>query len=139
MAEQKINFCTGCGLCIYHDKPCPQKDDVEAIQQKMSAADLIVMATPVYFYSICAQLKMLIDRLCAYNEKMRGKPFGFIMTSEDGDPACMDRPLETFRGYLVCLKDVTERFVLRAAGVTHLGDAAKSPYMEEAYELGKSL
>ena len=139
VAEKKINYCTGCGLCSFHGKPCPQKDDAEAVQLKMLAADTIIMASPVYFYSICAQLKTLIDRSCPYYTKMQGKSFGFIMTSADDNPDCMERTLEDFRGYLDCLDDATELFALRAPGLTHANEAKESPYMAKAYELGKSL
>lgn len=139
VAEHKIHYCTGCGLCSFHGKPCPQRDDAAAIQAKMLAADVIIMASPVYFYSVCAQLKTLIDRSCPYYERMGGKAFGFVMTSADADPACMERTLEDFRGYLACLDDPTELFALRAAGLTHPNEAKTSPYMAEAYRLGAAL
>jgi len=50
--DKKINYCTGCGTCFQGDKPCPQKDDMAGILDKMIAADAIVMATPVYFYTM---------------------------------------------------------------------------------------
>ena len=139
VADRHIAYCTGCGLCSFQGKPCPLKDDVAEIQEKMLAADLIVMATPVYFYSVCAQLKTLIDRSCPYYERMGGKTFGFVMTSADDDPACMDRTLECFRGYLACLDDPKEAFALRAAGLTHPNEAKASPYFAEAYRLGRAL
>lgn len=139
LADYTVKYCTGCGLCSFHGKPCPIKDDAKAIQEQMLAADCIVMATPVYFYAICAQLKTLIDRSSPYYTQMTGKHFGFVMTSADDNPACMDRTLEDFRGYLDCLDDPRERFVLRGVGLTHPTEAKDSPYMEEAYAAGKGL
>ncbi len=139
LAEKRIGYCTGCGLCSFHGKPCPIRDDAAEIQRKMLAADVIVMATPVYFYSICAQMKTLIDRSSPYYGRMGGKTFGFVMTSADDDPACMDRTLEDFRGYLACLDAPREAFALRAAGLTHPDEAKASPYLAQARALGAAL
>ena len=65
LCDYKINYCTGCGLCSEFGKPCPQADDMAMILKKMIAADGLVMATPVYFYTMNAQMKTLIDRACA--------------------------------------------------------------------------
>ena len=61
LAGKKIGFCTACYTCE-KTGACPQKDDAAAIIEKMLAADVIVLATPVYFYTMSAQLKALIDR-----------------------------------------------------------------------------
>ena len=65
LKDKKINYCTGCGTCFNRDKSCPQKDDMTEILEKMVSADVIVMATPVYFYTMCGQMKTLIDRTCS--------------------------------------------------------------------------
>lgn len=49
LKDKTIHYCTGCGVCN-EGKPCPQKDDAPEIVRKMVAADVIVLATPVYFY-----------------------------------------------------------------------------------------
>ena len=71
LRDKKINYCTGCSTCSLHHKPCPQKDDATEIIDKMVAADVIVMATPVYFYTMSAQMKTLIDRSLHGNERQR--------------------------------------------------------------------
>lgn len=62
LKDKHINYCTGCGICSMYGKPCPQKDDAAEVIEKMIAADVIVMATPIYFYTMSAQMKTLIDR-----------------------------------------------------------------------------
>ena len=59
LKDKNINYCTGCGVCLNGEKSCPQKDDMGEVLEKMIAADVIVMATPVYFYTMCAQMKTL--------------------------------------------------------------------------------
>ena len=49
LKDKNINYCTGCSVCSMYGKPCPQKDDANEVVEKMIAADVIVMATPVYF------------------------------------------------------------------------------------------
>lgn len=83
MKDKKINYCTGCGTCLNEGKRCPQKDDMSEILEKMIAADVIVMATPVYFYTMCAQMKTLIDRTCSRYTEIRNKEFYFIVTAAD--------------------------------------------------------
>ena len=64
LRDKTIHYCTGCSTCSLYQKPCPQKDDAAEIIEKMVNADVIVMATPVYFYTMSAQMKTLIDRCC---------------------------------------------------------------------------
>ena len=56
LKDKKINYCQGCGACLNGEKSCPQKDDMGEVLEKMIAADVIVMATPVYFYTMCAHV-----------------------------------------------------------------------------------
>ncbi|MFZ4549700.1 MAG: flavodoxin family protein, partial [Bacteroidales bacterium] len=78
--DKNINYCTGCGTC-FDGKSCPQKDDMSGILEKMIAADVIVMATPVYFYTMCGQMKTLIDRTVARYTEITNKDFYFIATA----------------------------------------------------------
>ena len=71
LRDKTIHPCTGCGVCSQYKKPCPQKDDAAEIIGKMLAADVIVMATPVYFYAMSAQMKTLIDRCCGFTSSPR--------------------------------------------------------------------
>ena len=54
LADKNIGYCTGCGACYGGAGPCPQKDDAAGVIGKMVEADVIVMATPVYFYAMSA-------------------------------------------------------------------------------------
>ncbi|KEJ86396.1 hypothetical protein HMPREF1002_00593 [Porphyromonas sp. 31_2] len=75
LRDKTIHPCTGCGVCSQYKKPCPQKDDAAEIIGKMLAADVIVMATPVYFYAMSAQMKTLIDRCCGPYTEMKTRSF----------------------------------------------------------------
>ena len=70
--DKHIGYCRGCGVCNTTHK-CIQKDDMAEILNKMVEADVIVMGTPVYFYSMNGQMKTLIDRTVPRYEEISGK------------------------------------------------------------------
>lgn len=88
--DQKINYCRGCGVCNTTHR-CVQKDDMAAVLDKMVNADVIVMATPVYFYTMNGQMKTLIDRTVPRYEEISGKDFYFIVAAADGSHANMEK------------------------------------------------
>lgn len=125
--------------CAARDKkPCPQKDDAAEIIEKMLAADVIVMGTPVYFYAISAQMKTLIDRCCGPYTEMKNKDFYFIATAAEDDDAIMGRIVANFMGFLDCLENPTVKGRLFCGGVWHVGEIKGNPKLNEAYEMGKS-
>lgn len=136
--DKKIGYCTGCGNC-YSKRICSQKDDMTEVLEKMIAADVIVMATPVYFYSLNGQMKTLIDRCCARYTEISGKDFCFIMTAADGNKRSMERTLESFRGFTDCLDGAKEKGVIYGTGVWQKGDVIGKTVMDEAYRMGTSL
>ena len=73
VAEKKIGFCSACYYCRQSEGICAKKDDMADILQKMIDADVIVLASPVYFYSIDAQMKALIDRTLARWTEVKNK------------------------------------------------------------------
>lgn len=139
LKDKKINYCTGCSTCSLHGKPCPQRDDMAAILDKMLAADIIVMATPVYFYTMSAQMKTLIDRCCGLYTEMINKQFYFIVTAAEDDLFKMERTVDTFQGFLDCLQGATIEDVIYGLGVWHVGDIKGSDTMLEAYRVGNSI
>ena len=136
LRDKTIHPCTGCGVCSQYKKPCPQKDDAAEIIGKMLAADVIVMATPVYFYTMSAQMKTLIDRCCARYTEMTGKEFYFIVAAADDSKAAMERTIDGFRGFLDCLDDSRECGTIYGVGAWKIGEIEGSPAMKQAYDAG---
>ena len=68
LRELKINGCLGCEGCKKHLGKCVQKDDLTPLLQEMTTYDAIVMGTPVYWYHVTSQFKMLVDRLYSFLE-----------------------------------------------------------------------
>ena len=120
----KVNYCTGCGVCNSTHK-CVQKDDMAEIMDKMVNADVIVFATPVYFYTMDAQLKTLIDRTVPR------------YTAADTNAANLEKTVESIRGFtLDCLDGAVEKGILYGTGVWDKGEVQSSAHMKTAYEMG---
>ena len=139
LKDRKINYCTGCGTCFNGAKSCPQKDNMPNILDKMVAADVIVMATPVYFYTMCAQMKTLIDRTCARYTEISNKEFYFIVTAADESKPAMERTIEEFRGFTYCLEGATVKGIIYGTGSWEKGDIIGMPAMKQAFETGKNI
>ena len=138
VAEKKIGFCTGCYACR-NTGVCAIKDDMDEVMQKLIDADVIVLASPVYFYSIDAQLKALIDRtVCRWTE-VKDKEFYYIMTAADSGIESMETTLACFRGYADCVEGAKEMGVIYGTGVYEKGEIKDKKAMLEAYEMGKRI
>ena len=138
LRDCRIGYCTGCGVC-YDTRTCPQRDDAAQIVGKMIAADVIVLATPVYFYTMSAQMKTLIDRCCAGYLEIRDKEFYFIVAAAETSVAAMERTIDGFRGFLDCLDNPQEKGVVYGVGAWHKGDIQGKPAMKQAYEMGRNI
>jgi len=137
--DKNISFCRGCMACQGNGGHCVQDDDMGEILEKMIKADVLVMATPVYFYSMNAQLKVLIDRTCSRYTEISNKKAFLIATAADDRKGTMDATIAGFRGALACYPGVTEAGIICGTGVTHAGDINGKPEMKTAYEAGKAV
>lgn len=138
LGDKKINFCTGCYACS-NGADCMHKDDVAEILEQMMDADVILMATPVYFYTMNGQLKTLIDRTVPKYMKLRNKDMYFIATAAETDKSAMQPTIAGFRGFMDCYDNLTEKAILIATGVWQVGAVNNTLYMQQAYEMGKSI
>lgn len=139
LRDKKINYCLACDGCRKNGGTCVQKDDMANILEKIIAADVIVMATPVYFYTMDAQMKTLIDRTYAKFTEIRDKDMYFIVTAADTRKESLERTIEGFRGFTSCYSGLNEKGIIYGTGVWNIGDIKGSKAMDQAYEMGKSL
>ena len=138
VSEKKIGFCTGCYACR-DTGVCAIKDDMADVMQKIIDADVIVLASPVYFYSIDAQLKALIDRtVCRWTE-VKNKEFYYIMTAADTAKESMETTLACFRGYADCVEGAKEMGVIYGTGVYDKGEIKDKKAMSEAFDMGRNI
>jgi len=109
------------------------------VLEKMIAADAIVMATPVYFYTMNGQMKTLIDRTCSRYTEIIDKDFYFIATAADDNKQAMERTFEGLRRFTFCLEGAKEKGIIYGTGAWNIGDIKGSKAMEQAYEMGKAV
>lgn len=139
LADRNIGFCLGCGACNRTHK-CVQRDDMAEVLDKMVNANVIVLATPVYFYSVNGQMKTLIDRTVPRYTEISGKDFYFILTAADTDQSMLERTMETFRGFTEdCLDGAKEAGVVYGTGAWNIGEIKKTPAYNKAYEMGRKI
>ena len=139
VAGKHIAPCSGCYYCSAHNGECVHKDDMAEILQKIIDADVIVLSSPVYFYSISAQLKALIDRTVARWLEVKNKDFYYIITMADDAPSSADTTLACFRGYADCVEGAVEKGVIIGSGVYEPDKVKQTPAMERAYQTGKAV
>lgn len=140
--SMKIMACIWCRiyrLLRLQSGPCAIRDDMAEVLQKMIGADVTVLASPVYFYSIDAQLKALIDRTVARWLEVKDKEFYYIMTAAGGERASTETTLACFRGYADCVEGAKEMGVIYGTGLYEKGAVRDTRAMAEAYEMGRSI
>ena len=139
LREKKINYCMACYYCKNHDGLCAIKDDVPEIIDKIIAADVVVLSTPVYFYCMNAQLKTVIDRSVMKWTRIKDKDFYLVATAAEDDDHVMSGTIKSFQGFLECLTDVREAGYILGKGVYNKGEIKRKPIIEEAYATGKKI
>ena len=137
--DYKVTPCLGCNACFNTDGVCAQKDDMAVIYEKMSQADMLVIASPVYFYGISAQLKAVIDRFHnPIRDSFHIKKMALMLVGAASLPELFDAILTEYK---LCLNF----FKLEDAGhvlvrkVNNKGDIKNTDALNEAYTLGCSI
>ena len=138
--DYKVNPCLGCNACFKSEtNTCAQKDDMTVIYEKMSQADMLVIASPVYFYSISAQLKAVIDRFHnPIRDTFHIKKMAILLVGAASLPELFDAILTE---YNLCLKffDIEDAGKVLVRGVKDKGDIKTTDALNEAYMLGLSI
>ena len=140
LSKYKIQPCLGHDDCAEYDA-CTQKDDTAWILDKFCAADAVILATPVYFYNVTAQMKAFIDRnFFIYNKtrKVKAQVVGYIIVTEMSGLEETEQALHNFVDWSLRVPR-NRRFVMTAyAGA--VGDAMNNPELEQnARKLAKKL
>ena len=133
--EKKIASCLACYGCR-DTGVCVQKDDMAEILEKMVEADVLVLSTPVYFYSMDGQLKTLIDRTLPRYTEIQDKEVYFIATAAAGKGA-MERTMDAMEGFTDCLPGAKVRDRIYGSGVYQKGEVLGTRAAQAAYQAGK--
>ena len=137
--DVKVNPCLGCNACFIANGICAQKDDMSIIYEKMSQTDMLVIASPVYFYGISAQLKAIIDRLHnPIRDSFPIKKMALLLVGAASLPELFDAVLTE---YNLCLNffNLEDAGKVLVRGVKDKGDIKNTDALNEAYTLGLSI
>lgn len=113
-------------------------DDADQIAQEMIASNVIVLATPVYFYNMSGSMKTLIDRMMPYFSSMGGKDFYFILTAAINRKE-MEQTVDSLCGFTDSLPDSNLVHVIYGSNVSQKGDVLNHPAFREAYEVAMKI
>ncbi len=139
LRDKEIKYCMGCLACQKTGK-CVIKDDAPAIVEKMHDADVIVWATPIYYYEMSGQMKTMIDR----GNPLYGTDYKFtdiymLTSAAEDEPGTPVRAISGLHGWIDCFERATLKGTVFGGGVTMPGDIKGHKALSEAYEMGKSI
>ena len=136
---RSVNFCRGCFVCQKKLR-CVIRDDADAICQKALNTDVLVFATPIYYYEMSGQLKTLLDRLNPLFPSDYAFRDVFLLTAaaEDEDHV-PQRAVSGVEGWVECFERAHLAGTVFMGGVTAAGENPEHLALEQAYQLGKKI
>lgn len=137
--EIELKFCIGCMSCMTSGK-CVINDSMNSLYEPIKNADVLVFATPVYYYEMSGQLKTFLDRLNPlYSQENKFRQVYVIATSAEDDRSAMDGVESGIGGWIACFPSVKLEGIVYGTGLTDVGEARGSKAAVEAYEMGKFI
>lgn len=139
VCKLKVNPCIGCVRCGY-EGPCVQKDDNAIVRSALLNTEMVVFATPLYYYGMSAQLKIVVDRFCAYNSSLNSRHLksALLTVAWNADDWTFDA-LEAHYKTLVRYINFEDMGMVLGYGCGSPSMTKRSEYPKKAYQLGKSL
>ena len=140
LKDKNIQFCRGCFACQSLGK-CVIKDDMNDLIEKVQNADVLIFATPIYYYEMCGQLKTFLDRCNPlFPKENRFKDVYLITTLHDDTSGMSDRAQAGLEGWIACFEQSRFAGMLDCGGVNDPKAAADDKdLLQKAYDLGANL
>jgi multimeric flavodoxin WrbA len=145
LQNMNIQPCNACDACHEAgDEMCVLEDDMQSLYPKLRSADAIVLASPIYWFTMSAQLKLCIDRWYAlegpHGNALAGKQIGIVLAYGDTDPFTSGA-INAIRSFQDMFRYIRANIVGIVYGTAlNVGDVQKQPnLMERAYKLGQKL
>ncbi len=139
IADIKMDFCRGCMTCN-HTLKCVINDDMKDVLETMRTADVIVFATPVYYYSVSGQLKTFFDRTSPlFAAKYQFTDVYLLAAAADEGAETVAGTQTAVMGWIDCYPGTRLVKTVFAGGVDAIGEIAGHKALQEAYETGKGI
>lgn len=137
--DKTIGFCRGCLSCQKTQR-CSIHDDADEIAQKMLTADVLVFATPVYYYEMCGQLKTMLDRSNPlYAADYAFRDIYLLASAAEEERSAMDGAVHGLNGWIACFEKARLAGTVFGGGADAVGAIQGSPALREAYEMGQGV
>ena len=135
-----IRFCIGCLSC-QKTGSCVLKDDVPEIMAKVKAAEVVVFATPIYYYEMSGQMKTLLDRLNPlYDSDYCFRDIYMIATAAEDENTTVEKAYNGLQGWVDCFERATLKGYVFGGGINDAGKAVQhAEAMRQAYDLGRNV
>ena len=139
LTGKNIQFCKGCLACQKLGR-CVINDDVNAIMAKVLVSDVVVWATPIYYYEMSGQMKTLIDRMNAmYSQDYKFREVYMLTTAAEDEPEVPKRAETGLTGWIDCYPKSELKATLFCGGVKDAREIEGNAKLQEAYEMGKNV
>lgn len=136
-AHMSIKGCIGCEFCHTHEGKCTLSDDMSTILDAMNECDVIIWASPIYYFSFTAQLKAVIDRTYPFINKDK-KQAGLMLTFAYDNADTAAGAIAIYEGILQYY-EWEDAFRLFVPSVEHLNDIEGRPELDSARKLGEEI
>lgn len=137
--DKTIGFCRGCLACQKTGR-CVIRDDADIIARKMLTADVIVYATPIYYYEMSGQMKTMLDRgNPLYSSDYAFREIYLLATAADTDKSAMDGAVKGLEGWIACFAKARLSGTVFGGGADVIGTIKGNPALAKAYEMGKAV
>lgn len=134
-----LKFCIGCLSCV-NTRRCVLQDGMNKLYDSVQNADALVFATPIYYYEMAGQLKTFLDRLNPlFTRENKFKSVYLLASAAEDEETAMDRAVIGIQGWTECFEGVELAGVVKAIGVTNVGEIEGNKSLTEAYEMGRSV
>lgn len=139
LIDQTIQFCKGCLSCQKTQR-CIIHDDAADIVQRMCGAEVIVFATPIYYYGMCGQMKTLLDRSNPlYSAEYQFRDIYLLAAAAEQEEHTVDGAVTGLQGWIDCFEQARLAGTVFAGGVTDVGEIQGHQALKTAYEMGKQI
>ncbi|MDO4553582.1 MAG: NAD(P)H-dependent oxidoreductase [Lachnospiraceae bacterium] len=133
----KPNPCLACGYCRSHDGECIQQDDMQSVYPILDQADMVVFASPVYYFNLSAQIKIFLDRFYAKGG-VGFHPTQAALLLDSHSPEVFSGAIQAYKDTLSYLK-WEDKGIVTIDGMSEKGSMAKDLRLEQVRELARSL
>lgn len=139
LRSKDIAFCKGCLAC-QKTLRCVIADDAPAIVGKMGRADVLVFASPIYYYEMCGQMKTLLDRANPlYPSDYAFRDIYMLTAAAEDGPEVPARAVAGLTGWIDCFDKARLAGTVFAGGVNGMGEIEGHAALQQAYDMGRNV